>query len=348
MLRHLSIALIATLILGDASEAFAQGGRGGNQRSGAGSQRLGSSQSRRSVRQKRSSGRSNRKPDKSAMNALRGMLSRRPSKIASTATPVLGSPGRRAASAFDLVEDGQIQDWFRTCDQNANGWLGYRETEESLRFDRPRFRVFDPDRDGRLTYEEFSDYYLYQIGNTGTFRPPNTTLDFSSPTPRTSYQLRIVFDRDGDRALDLNELQLLLESYERPDLSAAKVLKDLDTNENRTLEDDETSPLPNIVFQIALNVEEVPLDERAGTIDELFGELIESTGVRAPRLLGPVTSFRRLDQDNDGEISVKDLETLLRPSYSALRPGMVLNTLDLNDDGVLDRSELRAAFTDPK
>ena len=343
MLRHLAIALLAIFVLGDATEALGQ--NRGNQGGSRSSERLGSTE-RRSVRQKRSSGRSNRKPDASAMTALTGMLSRRPPKLAPSPTPGLGAPGRRTPSAFDLAEDGQIQDWVRSCDQNANGWLGYRETEESLRFDRPRFRAFDPDKDGRMTYGEFSSYYLYQIGNTGTFRPPNTDLDFSSPTPRTAYQLRIVFDRDGDRALDVNEVKLLLESYERPDLAASKVLADLDANGNQTLEDDEMGRLPDMVFQIALDMAVVPLDQRATSIDDLFGTLIESPGIRAPRLQGPVTPFRRLDQDDDGQISLQDLETLLRPSYSALRPSTVLNTLDLNDDGVLDRSELRAAFTD--
>ena len=63
-----------------------------------------------------------------------------------------------------------------------------------------------------------------------------------------------------------------------------------------------------------------------------------------PRITGPVRSFRRLDLDNNGQISLAELEELLRPLFSPVRVHTVHHTLDRNQDGFLTEDEYNAAL----
>ena len=63
-----------------------------------------------------------------------------------------------------------------------------------------------------------------------------------------------------------------------------------------------------------------------------------------PLITGPVPHFRRLDLDNDGAISIDDLANLMRPMQMRLRLPALINTLDLDGDGVLNEEEFERAL----
>ena len=63
-------------------------------------------------------------------------------------------------------------------------------------------------------------------------------------------------------------------------------------------------------------------------------------------IVGPVSPFRRLDLDNDGLITLEELERLRRPQTLTVRVAAVLAALDENEDGALSRDELIRAMGD--
>ena len=62
------------------------------------------------------------------------------------------------------------------------------------------------------------------------------------------------------------------------------------------------------------------------------------------RITPPVLTFRRLDIDADGMITLEDLTELQRPLVLPVRARAVLAALDGNGDGSLDEAEFRGAM----
>ena len=83
----------------------------------------------------------------------------------------------------------------------------------------------------------------------------------------------------------------------------------------------------------------------ASTADDLFGTPIDLGETNAPRIIGPVSPFRRLDVDNDGFVTIDDLQRLEGRSFSLLSLEGVLSTLDLDADGRLSEAEFLASMT---
>jgi hypothetical protein len=88
---------------------------------------------------------------------------------------------------------------------------------------------------------------------------------------------------------------------------------------------------------------------KAGSIAELFDKVeprkIERDQTPQPaRIVGPVTTFRRLDFDQSGSISAEDLENLQRPLVLPVRCRAVLAALDTDGNGELSPEELDAAL----
>ena len=133
------------------------------------------------------------------------------------------------------------------------------------------------------------------------------------------------------------------------------MLTSLDGNRDERLDLVELVGLAGILHPIVLPVEgedEEPraeMPEKPTTIDELFGRMLPrnegSTASPAPPLLpGPVPVFRRLDLDNDGRISQRDLDLLRRPLQLRLRVHSVISTLDRDGDGSLTLGEFESAL----
>jgi len=63
-----------------------------------------------------------------------------------------------------------------------------------------------------------------------------------------------------------------------------------------------------------------------------------------PHIRGPVHHFARLDIDEDGLITAKDLEWLERSTHLEVRFSAVIGILDTNDDGGISPEELDASL----
>lgn len=262
---------------------------------------------------------------------------------------------RQAEVKVPLADTEQVRSWFALCDHNGNGWLSFSEAAHSLRFTRGRFQAFDEDRDGRLASPEFGEFYMYSILHAGHFVEPREKVSEGPPPQRTPEQMRNAYDTDLDHLLSRVELTRLLADYQRDTGLAERVMNSLDTSDDGSLSLDELEGLHAVlypvVFEEVADVTDQREPEREKTIADLFGK-VEPRGVEPgstptpPRIVGPVGHFRRLDLDDDGYITVDDLENLLRPVRVAVRPHVVVNTLDTNGDFRLTEEELVGALTD--
>ena len=90
----------------------------------------------------------------------------------------------------------------------------------------------------------------------------------------------------------------------------------------------------------------------ARSIEDLFGGLEERSGgfhssLHPPAIPGPVTHFRRLDLDNDGLVSLRELDRLQSPLQLPIRANTVLAALDRNEDRHLSEAEFKDALRRP-
>ena len=235
--------------------------------------------------------------------------------------------------------------YFELADYNANGWISFSEAGASMALDRRGFALFDVDSDGRITQAEFRARYETIVKNGGAFEAPIGKGGTRSKGPTSMIELALRCDEDGDKALSRGELRGFLEGL-RSRLDADVVLSMFDRDGTRKLEQGEMTALAAFLDP---NRRSHP-PPRAASIEELFGkhlpreEAEAATGV-APRILGPVSLFVRLDLERDGRITVADLAELQRPIFLPIRTAAVLATLDTNGDGALDEAEFGACMS---
>lgn len=265
-------------------------------------------------------------------------------------------PGGRERFSDDFEEEIDpavvAEDYFQACDHDRNGWISYREASASLALDRDAYAVYDTDRDGRITFEEFYERYRTTLARAGGFREPRELAEERLVPSRSPDQLRNAYDRDGDGALDVYEVTALLEDYERRGLPVELIVDRIDADRSGKLELGEELETFARLLSSTYEIGGPPADdevETAGSVLELFGEVTErGTGFDAvpqpPRIVGPVPHFRRLDLDGDGFVSHEDLEVLQRPVQLPVRIQAVISALDTDEDGVLSPRELRASM----
>ena len=246
----------------------------------------------------------------------------------------------------------EIDAYFAKCDHDDNGWIAYREARESLELDRPSYASYDVDRDGRVDLAEFERRYFEIVDVAGGFAEP---LDYEGPRllpTRNPEQLRAAFDTTGDGALELFEVEKLLEIYDRQDIPALIVLSKLDTDGTRKLEVEELKRLSQLLSATYVESSADLPPDLAGSIEELFGGVVArpqsefGQTLHPPQIVGPVSPFRRLDLDYDGAIEISDLTDLQRPQTLAVRVEAIIAALDQDEDGQVDRGEFLAAIDD--
>jgi len=248
----------------------------------------------------------------------------------------------------------QIRGWFVIADYDLNDWISYREAKKSMAFDRMRYRVYDADHDGRIRFSEFKAFHDDAVYRGGKFREPRPLSGKSSPPQRPPELLRNAYDLDLDGEIGLLELARILVDYGREDVPADVAMTSLDANRDERLGLLELVGLAGILHPIVLptgeDTGETEIAQKPTTIIELFGTVsLRDVGAGAapapPLIAGPVPHYRRLDINNDGFISVSDLEGLLRPLQLRIRVHSVLSTLDRDGDGLLSLREFQSALT---
>ncbi len=250
-----------------------------------------------------------------------------------------------APTRSPLPPDADVT-YLRTADSNQDGWLSLEELEQSFGIDRDEFQLYDPDRDGRVTQEEFSSRFDFVVEATGWFRPPKENKTSKPRLPTSTVELTAVYDYSGDGALDVNEIGAALVAFARPGLSRDGVLALLDRDQSRKLRGEEVSEF----FDLLTNAETEPRPAiQATSIEELFGKLEDrglgqTTQVMPPRIAGPVPSFRRLDLNGNGQIELVDLEALQAPLILRIRPSPVLAAIDQDGNGSVSPEELAFAL----
>jgi Ca2+-binding EF-hand superfamily protein len=230
--------------------------------------------------------------------------------VACIAIPVLaatpqgrGAPAQKgpvaqvssAAKERALEEQRELAGkYFQIADYDRNEWISFREARDSLGVDRNRYLVYDADRDGRVTLEEFTAVSLETAKRYGVFKAP-------TPSP------------------DDPEAQALLDSLLQGPAEE---------------EEEDVAPFPT----------------DAKSVQELFGRVrprvARENAVPEPdQLVGPVSSFRRLDFDDDGGIALADLELLLAGSGLDVRPRALIAALDTDANQRVSEAEFYASMS---
>lgn len=264
---------------------------------------------------------------------------------ASKGTDDARGTAKKSGGEKSLNDEDLAASYFATCDYDGDGWISYSEAQKSMNVDRATFAVFDVDRDGRITSEEFKKRYDAIVSRGGAFAPPIAKADTRRIPKRTAEELLDAFDRNKDLGLDDAEMTRALDEYGAHGYDAKLMLEKLDKNASKKLEVDE---LPDFL-EILSPTPAQPKKKKFQSIAEMFDktEVREAKTDATPqpaRIQGPVSTFRRLDFDNSGGISVQDLVDLQRPLQLSVRTNAVVATLDTNGDGEISEAEFRAAL----
>ncbi len=264
-----------------------------------------------------------------------------------------GEPQGRRAAPQERPEKPQepaaapedaAKSYFELADYNANGWISFSEAHASMGLDRRGFAIYDEDRDGRITQAEFRKRYETIVRNGGAFDAPIGKSGLRTGGTAAPTDLAQQADKNGDTLLDRTELRSFLEELHSR-LDPDVVLSKFDRDGSRKLEQSEVLALA--AFLDPARRSHPP--PRAATLEELFGkslprEPLEGSTLLAPRIVGPVPVFRRLDLVPDGRITAEELLELQRPIQLPVRLAAVLATLDTNGDGAIDEAEFTACM----
>jgi Ca2+-binding EF-hand superfamily protein len=238
--------------------------------------------------------------------------------------------------------------YFAICDQNGDNWISFSEAQETLGLDHAGFAAYDEDVDGRILRDEFRRRYFAIIDAGGAFAPPKTKTIAPAALPATVDKLLESFDKNRDGALDGAELDVALVEMGAARMDPEATLDQFDHDGSLELEPPEVEELLALLKPGSSTHRGPP----PKSIDELFGKVIPRLAGESgtpstpepPRISGPVSSFRRLDIDGDGHVSIDELNELQRPFTFAVRPAAVLAALDTDGDGTISAAEFRAAM----
>jgi Ca2+-binding EF-hand superfamily protein len=241
--------------------------------------------------------------------------------------------------------------YFELSDADRNGWISFREARDALGVEDPAaFSVFDRNGDGMCEEHEFRARYDAVLARGGAFRPPRTADPLTLAGGYTVTALIELYDASGDERLDRREVLRAFVAQGFFDLDGQRVIEDLDADGSGRLEGSEIEALGPLFEGGWKRYEEAAPTSLA----ELFGrpepriEDEEGFVIEPPLIVGPVHAFRRLDLDDDGGITLFDLEELRRPLRPPVRLEAVMAVLDANADGRIDADELRASMTRPR
>lgn len=250
----------------------------------------------------------------------------------------------------ELTPEQRAAKYFGLADYDGDGFVSYFEAQKSLALDRTGFATYDRDRDGLVNAVEFEQRYLAILERGGAFVPPVPKPEARKAPRRDASALLDVYDSTPDRALEARELRKALDDYGVTDPPWKVLLETLDRDVSTKLEESELDALITILMPTEPEPETVV--KKARSLAELFGTRIErergentpASVAVPPQIPGPVSMFRRLDLDDDGNIELDDLTELQRPVQMHVRVNAVFASFDLDGDGVISEEEFTRAF----
>ena len=250
--------------------------------------------------------------------------------------PTGGATPQGVPAPFGVPPEAEQRRWFSVADADETEWISFREARASLRFDAARFREYDLDNDGRMTFEEFKAFIRNERRLGREVSEPRVARPDGPPPVRDAEQLRAAYDTDLDGFLGRIEIDLMLRDYGRDQerIDSAVVIQRLDLDGDGQLGISELPVSPSSSRRWARTRRGRSARTRPPPTT-CSGH--RSTWARRTRRAssGPVSPFRRLDVDNDGFVTVDDLQRLQGRSFSAMSLEGVLSTLDLDADGRL-------------
>ncbi len=259
----------------------------------------------------------------------------------------LGGKAEPEPTLFGHPSESQQKLWFSIADSDSSGWISFREAAATMRFNSAQFGSFDLDKDGRMPFEEFSKYVIAESTRDRAIIEPTLQSIDDSPRRRNPDQLRAAYDTDLDLSISRFELEKILRDHraQLEELGQKDMFSLLDADDSKALEIDELESLTSYLNPLEVGSKmKQPVLPGASTVLDLFGQVKDMGEAHPPVIAGPVPLFRRLDLNNDGFVDMEDLERLEGRSFNPVRLRSVLNTLDIDHDGRLNKGEFLSSM----
>ncbi len=181
---------------------------------------------------------------------------------------------------------------FLIADYDRNGWISFLEAQASLEVDKPRFLVYDANRDGGVTEDEYIEVSMESYRKLGSFKTPLPNPD----DPRSAELVAGLFggsEDDGPIEYIPIEADTILELFGR---RTVRILAET------------ASPEPDFIRGPVTAFRRVNYDNLGGISREDLAVLLLGSGLGER----PNSLIASLDTDGDDEISEAEFMASMR------------------------------------
>jgi len=211
--------------------------------------------------------------------------------------PAAGQDDKKASDRAE-AEKAQRQlasQFFSIADYDGNGWISFREAQQSLGIDKPRYLVYDKDRDGRVTEEEYVAVSIETWRRYGAFKAP-------TPNPNDPAAIALAESLAAGGTLE--------EEAEALAPLTASSLNELFGTVKRRVVRENTPPEPDQIIGPVPSYRRLDFDDDGGIGKEDLDLLIFGSGIE----IRPNALIATFDADGDGKISEAEFyDSMLNP-----------------------------------